>query len=114
MFNDVSDNCVTDTILSRIILTVESITEKFERIKGELGETSGKYECVFDEMKQIKVDTEKIQVEINKGGEKVIELTHLFNEMKLRMDTLDESFKEITVHSNDKKKTKNKPKCNIQ
>jgi hypothetical protein len=116
MFNDVSDNCVTDTILSRIILTVESITEKFEGIKGELGETGRKYECILGELKRLQHEMESIKLHITSDlSIKTLELTKRIDDLETNCRKMEISFKEITDRIDDTLKIKkHKCLCTIQ
>jgi hypothetical protein len=111
-----------DDILSRIILTVESITEKFEGIKGELGDTSKKYDSVLEELQAL-----RYELDIMKGHQncdlcvKVIELLRRMDEMEYSVGEIKGSFKENTANTNDTNDINNTNRikkkywlCNIQ
>jgi hypothetical protein len=111
---DVSENKM-DTILSRIILTVESITEKFEGIKGELGETGQKYNDILEELKRLHREIEIIKSD--KNPELYIiteEISKRIDKLEITIHQMGLSFKENTDIVMELKKKNRKKKCTVQ
>jgi hypothetical protein len=86
-----------EDILSRIILTVESITEKFEGIKGELGETGQKYDKLREELS---LDIQSLKDDMNGIRESVLQ----WKESKIdrsaiekKICELEEKYEEISA-----------------